>query len=138
MDAFGGASYDVRTMIIGVGTDLIEIDRFKSVLKRRGERFVVKVFTKGERKHADGKMNRLAHYAARFAAKEAVLKALGTGWSGGIHWTDVEVVPGRVGSLSAKLDGLAAKVAKDKKIKVVHLSITHSDRYAAAVAVAEG
>ncbi len=125
-------------MIIGIGNDLIEIERFKTVMRRRGDRFLERIFTAGERKFCEAKLNRLAHYAARFAAKEAVLKSLGTGWSGGIHWTDVEVVPGRVASLAAKLAGLAAKVAKQKRIKVVHLSLTHTDRYASAMAVAEG
>ena len=125
-------------MIIGIGVDIVEIERFKSVLKRRGERFIIRIFTKGERHYSEKKLNRLGHYAARFAAKEAVLKALGTGWSGGIQWTDVEVVPGKAGSLSARLQGLAAKIARQKKIKVVHLSLTHSDKYAAATAVAEG
>lgn len=125
-------------MIIGVGIDLVEIERFKSVMRRRGDRFLEKVFTAGERKYCEGKMNRLAHYTARFAAKEAVLKALGTGWSGGIHWTDIEVEHEGTGAVAAKLAGLAAQTAKKKKIRKVHISITHSDKYASAVAVAEG
>jgi holo-[acyl-carrier protein] synthase len=124
-------------MVNGVGIDLVEIERFKAVMRRRGERFLEKLFTAGERKYCEGKMNRLAHYTARFAAKEAVLKALGTGWSGGIHWTDIEVVHEGTGSVSARLIGLAAKVAKQKKIRKIHLNLTHTDKYASAVAVAE-
>lgn len=124
-------------MVTGVGIDLVEIERFKATMRRRGDRFLEKVFTANERKYCEDKMNRLAHYTARFAAKEAVLKALGTGWSGGIHWTDIEVVHEGTGSVSVRLDGLAAKTAKQRKIRKIHLSITHSDKYASAVAVAE-
>ncbi|MBI2901582.1 MAG: holo-ACP synthase [Planctomycetes bacterium] len=125
-------------MIIGVGIDLVEVERFKAVMRRRGERFLERIFTAGERKYCEGKMHRLAHYTARFAAKEAILKALGTGWSGGIHWTDIEVVHEGTGAVSAKIGGPAGQVAKKKKIRKVHISITHSERYASAVAVAEG
>lgn len=124
-------------MITGIGTDLVEVARFRSVMSRRGERFLEKVFTSNERKHCEGKMHRLAHYTARFAAKEAVLKALGTGWSGGIHWTDIEVLHQKNGPVSVKLSGLAAKVAKEQKVKRVLLSISHSRKYASALAVAE-
>jgi holo-[acyl-carrier protein] synthase len=124
-------------VIGGVGIDLVEIARFKAAMGRHGERFLVKIFTDRERKYCEGKWNRLAHYTARFAAKEAVLKALGTGWSGGIHWTDVEVAHAGSGEVRVKLSGAAASVARRKRIGTVHLNITHSERYAAAVAVAE-
>lgn len=124
-------------MIGGVGIDLVEIARFKAAMSRHGDRFLVKIFTSRERNYCEGKWNRLAHYTARFAAKEAVLKALGTGWSGGIHWTDVEVTHGRSGEVGVKLIGAASAVARRKRIRTVHLNITHSERYAAAVAVAE-
>jgi len=121
-------------MIVGVGTDVVEIDRFGAVLARQGPRFVEKVFTRSERAYCEGKAGRIAHYAARFAAKEAVLKALGTGWSGGIRWTDVEVVRRATGPLAVKLAGIAAKRAKGA---TVHLSISHSDRTAVATAIIE-
>jgi holo-[acyl-carrier protein] synthase len=124
-------------MIIGIGTDIIEIDRFKDVLGRHEGRFVERVFTRGEQKYCNGMGHREAHYAARFAAKEAVLKALGTGWTGGIHWTDVEVTREAVGKASVKLGGVAAKVAKKLGVKKVHVSISHSQEYATATAVAE-
>lgn len=120
-----------------MGIDLIEMERFQAAMNRQGERFLAKLFTKGERRYCEDKWNRLAHYAARFAAKEAVLKALGTGWSGGIHWTDVELVPVRSGALTVKLSGVAKKVAAKMKIRAVHVSITHARENAAAVAVAE-
>ena len=124
-------------MIVGVGIDLVEMDRFKSAMKRHGDRFLSRLFTESERRYCEAKWNRLAHYTARFAAKEAVLKALGTGWSGGIHWTDVEVAHAGAGMVVAKLFGRAAKVARKMKIRTVHINITHSRNYAAAVAVAE-
>ncbi len=124
-------------MITGIGTDLVEVARFRSVMSRRGERFLEKVFTSGERKYCEEKMHRLAHYTARFAAKEAVLKSLGTGWSGGIHWTDIEILHQKNGAVGVKLAGLAAKIAKERKVKRVVLSISHSRKYASALAVAE-
>lgn len=124
-------------MIVGVGTDIIEIARFKAAMTRQGERLLERVFTPAERRYCEGKMNRVAHYAARFAAKEAVLKALGTGWSGGIRWTDVEVVHRHVGKVDVRLAGAAAKRSKALEAAGVHLSISHSDKYATAVAVIE-
>ena len=96
-----------------------------------------RVFTAAERRYCDGQRNRIPHYSARFAAKEAVLKALGTGWSGGIRWTDVEVLRGKTGSVSVRLTGLARKAASRQRIRRVHLSLTHAQSHAAAVAVAE-
>lgn len=125
-------------MILGIGLDLVELARFKAAMKRHGDRFLEKLFTAGERRYCEGKWNRLAHYAARFAAKEAVLKALGTGWSGGIRWTDVEVRHESTGVVTVRLGGLAREAARKKKIKAVHLSLTHTGSYASAVAVAEG
>lgn len=127
-------------MILGVGTDIVELARFKAAMKRQGDRFLQRIFTEGERRYCEGKLNRIAHYAARFAAKEAVLKALGTGWSGGIAWTDVEVVPARTGKVEAKLSGLALQEARKLGARGdrAHLSMSHSDKYATAVAVIEG
>lgn len=124
-------------MIVGVGIDLVEMERFKAAMKRHGDRFLEKLFTAEERRYCEAKWNRLAHYAARFAAKEAVLKALGTGWSGGIRWTDVEVRHAGTGMVVASLTGMARTVARKKKIRTVHINITHTEGHAAAVAVAE-
>jgi len=124
-------------MILGVGLDLIELDRFKAAMKRQGAPFLEKLFTPAERRYCEDKWNRIAHYAARFAAKEAVLKALGTGWSGGIRWTDVEVARDPAGSVTVRLAGLAKKAAARRGIRRVHLNITHAQKYAAAVAIAE-
>ena len=129
-------------MIKGTGIDLVEIERFNAALKRHGPQLMKRVFTAGERRYCDARAHANAHYAARFAAKEAVLKALGTGWSGGIRWTDVEVVhAGKshlTGPVGVKFSGVAAKIAKKLGVKRVHLSITHTQHHASAVAVAEG
>jgi holo-[acyl-carrier protein] synthase len=124
-------------MIVGVGIDLIELGRFKAAMKRQGAPLLDKLFTAAERRYCEGKWNRIAHYAARFAAKEAVLKALGTGWSGGIHWTDVEVARDGAGAVTVRLTGQAKKAAAKRKIRRIHLNITHAEHYAAAVAIAE-
>jgi holo-[acyl-carrier protein] synthase len=124
-------------MIVGVGIDLIELVRFKAALRRQGTPLLEKLFTPSERRYCEDKWNRIAHYAARFAAKEAVLKALGTGWSGGIRWTDVDVGRDGAGAVTVRLTGRAGKVASKRRIRRVHLSLTHAEHYAAAVAVAE-
>ena len=124
-------------MIIGIGIDLVENARLKSALSRQGDRLLGKIFTPDERRYCEDKWNRIAHYAARFAVKEAVLKALGTGWSRGIRWTDVEVVHAPSGQARTRLAGRARAIAKKMGIRSFHISITHTERYAAAVAVAE-
>lgn len=124
-------------MVKGVGIDLVEMARFKAALRRHGEHLLKRLFTAAERRYCEGRWNRTAHYTARFAAKEAVLKALGTGWSGGIRWTDVEVSPLSTGAVRVTLRGEARRAAARRRIRSVHINITHTDRYAAAVAVAE-
>src|SRR5687767_14765612 len=108
-------------MIAGVGIDVVDLPRFRAVLKRRGRRFLEKTFTAAERRYCAARPDGGASFAARFAAKEAVLKALGTGWSGGIRWTDVEVVRAAAGAVSVRLSGQAATGARRLGVKRVHL-----------------
>lgn len=124
-------------MIVGVGLDVVEIGRFRLAMKRQGRRLLDRTFTPGERRYCDAQRDPAPHYAARFAAKEAVLKALGTGWSGGIRWTDVEVVRGRSGPATVRLGGRAKRRGDGLRVGCVHLSLTHTEGVAAAVAVAE-
>src|SRR5262245_56767356 len=119
--------------VMGVGIDLVDVARFR----RPAKNLVERLFTAGERRYGDRQVHPEIHYAARFAAKEAVLKALGTGWTGGIAWTDVEIVREAHGGAVVKLTGVAAKEAKKLKIKSWHVSMTHTTSVAAAVAVAE-
>lgn len=124
-------------MVLGLGTDLIEIERIKQSLERFGERFMQKVFTHGEIAYCQQKKHGAESFAARFAAKEAAAKALGTGISRGIGWQDIEVrrVPGERPTLH--LSGRAAERATAMGVRHLQLSLTHSREIAMAVVVAE-
>ena len=119
--------------VMGIGIDLVDVARFR----RPSKNLLARLFTAGERRYCDRQAHPEIHYAARFAAKEAVLKALGSGWSGGIAWTDVEIVREEHGGATVKLAGVAATRAKKLKIKSWHVSMTHTSTTAAAVALAE-
>ncbi|WP_348267000.1 holo-ACP synthase [Edaphobacter paludis] len=124
-------------MVVGVGTDLIEIERLQQSLDRFGTRFMQKVFTAGEIAYCQRKKHAAESFAGRFAAKEAAAKALGTGISRGISWQEIEVIrePGERPTLH--LSGRAAERAKSMGIKHLHLSLTHSREIAMAVVIAE-
>ncbi len=121
-------------MIVGLGTDVVDVARFRATLRRQGRGFLERVFTLRERRYCEGKAARVEHYAGRFAAKEAVLKAIGTGLTAGMRWRDVEIVRAANGRVSVKVSGAVAKRAGRAKI---HLSISHAAGMAVAVAVAE-
>jgi len=124
-------------MVIGLGTDLIEIARVQQSLDRFGERFMHKVFTDGEIAYCHRKKHSAESFASRFAAKEAAAKALGTGISRGISWKEIEVrrEPGERPTLH--LSGRAAERAAVMGIRNMHLSLTHSRDVAMAVVAAE-
>lgn len=124
-------------MVLGLGTDLIEIERIKLSLERFGERFMRKVFSPGEVAYCQQKKQSVESFAARFAAKEAAAKALGTGISRGIGWQDIEVrrAPGERPAL--ELHGRAAERAAAMGVRHLHLSLSHSREIAMAVVVAE-
>lgn len=125
--------------ILGHGIDLVDTARIARLLSEHDDRFLDRVFTAGERGYCeDGGKNRLQRYAARFAAKEAVLKVLGTGWSGGIAWTDVEVLKDPGGRPCVALHGEAAAIAKRLGIERWHLSLSHLPDHALASAIGEG
>lgn len=121
--------------ILGHGIDLIETRRIAEVLDRHGERFLDRVFTVTEQAYALPARRRVEHLAGRFAAKEAVAKALGSGISG-IAWTDIEVVHRDTGQPEVRLSGAAATLAASRGVRVWHLSITHTRDYAMASAIA--
>jgi holo-[acyl-carrier protein] synthase len=123
--------------IIGVGTDIIEIERLKRASERSSDRLLEKIFTPGERNFCDARKDRFSCYAARFAAKEAVLKALGTGMAG-CGLADVEVIRTHSGRPEIILHGAAAEIAKNKGITAVLISLSHNREQAVAFAVAEG
>ena len=123
--------------IVGHGIDAAEVARIGAMIDRHGDRFLDRCFTKGERTYADASKRRVEHYAARFAAKEAILKCLGTGWSRGVAWTDAEVVREPSGKPGVALHGVAAKIADELGIARWSLSLTHTSELAFASAIAE-
>jgi holo-[acyl-carrier protein] synthase len=125
-------------MVMGIGTDLTEIERIEKSIARFGERFLERIFTEGEREYCLRKKSSGESFAARFAAKEAGAKALGTGISRGVNWQEFEVKrePGQRPTLH--LSGRAAELAKRLGVVRVSLSLTHSRELAMAVVVMEG
>jgi len=123
--------------VVGLGLDLAQIARVQSLIERRGQRALDRVFTPGEQAYCDARAARFASYAGRFAVKEAVMKVLGTGWRAGVRWVDIEVVraPGRAPTVV--LHGACARHAERLGIRNLHVTITHDAGLAAAVAVAE-
>ncbi len=124
-------------MILGLGTDLVEIERLRASLARFGPRFLERVFTPGERAYAAGKRFPEQNFAARFAAKEAAAKALGTGLSQGIGWQELEVARAPGGAPRLMLHGRAEALARELGVARSSLSLTHTDRYAFAVVILE-
>ena len=125
-------------MILGTGLDLVEVARIAEIAGRHGRRFLDRVFTPAELDYCMGKAAREQHLAGRFAAKEAVFKALGTGWAGGVSWKLVEVISAESGLPEVRLSGRAAERLAGMGGRAVHLSITHTRGLAAASAVVEG
>lgn len=122
--------------VIGHGIDLVECERIAQVMKRHEQRFLERILTPAERKRAKQfKKNPIPFIAGRFAAKEAILKMIGTGWRGQIAWTDMEILPDDLGHPIATLCGETARKAEALGIKKIMLSITHTDHYAAASAI---
>lgn len=128
-------------MIVGIGSDLIDIRRVEKTLERYGERFIDRVFTDVERKKSDGRKQRAASYAKRFAAKEACSKALGTGIRAGVYWRDMGVVNLRSGKPTMMLTGGAgewlARLIPPEHRPLIHLTITDDFPMAMAVVIIE-
>ena len=124
--------------IIGVGTDIIECLRIAQMIDRHGELFIRRVYTDHEIAYCSTKKAATQHYAGRWAAKEAVLKALGTGWVRGISWRDVEVRHKPGGAPTVALRGGAKEVLERSGITRMHISISHCRSHAIAYAIAEG
>jgi len=124
-------------MIVGTGIDIAEVPRIAEAVKRHGERFLRRVFTDGEISYCDSKANRIERYAARFAAKEAAMKALGTGWNHGVRWRDVEVCRASGGRPTIIFHGVAAQVATRLKATHVALSLSHTSEQAIAQVILE-
>ena len=125
-------------MILGTGVDLAEVDRIRAAIGRYGRRFIERIYTPAEIAYVEKKANRFERYAGRFAAKEATMKALGTGWSRNVGWSEIEVVRQRGQAPTIKLRGKAAEFARKRGITGFHLSITHTGTTAMAHVIAEG
>ena len=119
-------------MIVGTGVDLAEVARIRASVERYGARFVQRVFTAKEIAYVERKANKYERFAARFAAKEAGMKALGTGWSRGVTWKDFEVANLPSGRPTMVLHGVAAGIATELGVKTVQLSLTHTSELALA------
>ena len=124
-------------MIAGIGVDIVDIARIQGLLDRYGERFLTRVYTEAETAYAMSGANKAERLAGRFAVKEAVMKALGTGKSLGILWRDVETVRGRLGKPEVHLHGQAVTRAKSRGGDAVHVSITPDGGKAVAFVILE-
>jgi holo-[acyl-carrier protein] synthase len=123
-------------MILGLGADLVAIARVEDLVTRHGERFLGRVFTPAERSECLGRARPAVHLAARLAAKEAAMKALGTGWGLGVRWQDVEVQsPGHTPP-SLRLEGVARARAEARGIRETLVTLSHDGGYALAVVMA--
>lgn len=124
-------------MIVGLGVDIAEVDRIEAAIRRHGDSFLRRVFTAAEITYCERHRNKAERYAGRFAAKEAAMKALGTGWRKGVRWLDIEVARNSSGKPSILLAGRAKEFATKLGVKHISLSITHSGNTALAEVVFE-
>lgn len=124
-------------MIVGIGTDLAEVRRIQKSVEQFQERFLSRVFTEAERAYAFSKANVAERLAARFAAKEAGMKAIGTGWRRGVTWKDFEVVNEPSGKPLLRLSGVAESIAGHLGVTQISLSLTHTRDTAFAVVILE-
>ena len=124
-------------MIVGTGIDITEVPRIREAIERHGERFLQRIFTEGEIQYCESKANRIERYAARFAAKEAGMKAIGTGWNHGVRWRDIEVARQPGGRPTLLLHGKAAEFAAKLGARNIALSLTHTAEQAMAQVILE-
>jgi holo-[acyl-carrier protein] synthase len=124
-------------MIVGTGIDIAEVPRIRQAIERHGERFIKRIFTEGEIQYCESKANRVERYAARFAAKEAGMKAIGTGWNHGVRWRDIEVARKPGGRPTLILHGKAAEFAAKLGATNIALSLTHTAEQAMAQVILE-
>jgi len=124
-------------MIVGTGIDIAEVPRIAASLERFGTRFLRRIFTEDEIRYCESKANRVERYAARFAAKEAAMKAIGTGWNHGVAWRDVEVCRAPGSRPTITFHGKAAEFAARLGARHIALSLTHTAEHAIAQVILE-
>ncbi len=122
--------------IVAHGIDLVDCPRIEQMIQRHGERFVDRVFTAAEQAYARANKNEIEKLAGRFAAKEAVLKLIGTGWRGKIAWTDIEIINNASGQPGVTIGGEVKRIADELGIEQISVSITHTANFAIASAIA--
>ena len=120
-----------------MGVDIAEVERIREAIERHGDSFLRRLYTAKERDYCEQFKNKYERYAGRFAAKEAAMKALGTGWRRGVRWVDLEVVREKSGRPALALSGEAARIAEQLGVKHIALSITHTERQALAQVIFE-
>lgn len=125
-------------MILGTGVDLAEVPRIRAAIERHGGRFIERIYTAPEIAYVERKANRFERYAARFAAKEAGMKAIGTGWKRGVSWRDFEVVNLPSGRPTLRLHGVASEIAQQLGVRQISLSLTHTAELGMAHVILEG
>jgi len=124
-------------VIVGLGLDIAEIDRIEQVFLRRGSTILQRLYTPREVAYCERHKNKFERYAARFAAKEAAMKALGTGWRQGVRWRDIEVANAPSGKPTLRLEGVARQIADKLRVRNISLTITHSGNLAIAQVIFE-
>ena len=124
-------------MIVGLGVDLARASRFRKLLVKEKQGVIARIFTPEEQEYALKMKDPAPHLAARFAAKEAFVKALGLGLRNGMRWQEIEVVRNEVGAPSLRLSGQAEKIAAERQVTAIHLSYSHEGDYASATVILE-
>ncbi|MDI6783149.1 MAG: holo-ACP synthase [bacterium] len=124
-------------MVIGVGIDIISTERIKNALNRYGDRFIKRIYCPGEIEYCGSRKEPHLHYAARFAAKEALVKALGTGFRFGIKHTEIETKLNELGKPELTLHNTTFAISRQKGITRLSISLSHNDEQATAIVIAE-
>lgn len=123
-------------MIVGIGNDIVSVSDIEQSITNN-QRFVERVFSRDEQDYSNSKPNRYQHYAGCFAAKEAVMKAFGTGWNKGIQWKHIEIKHEISGKPRIELYLEAKRYAESLQVKTIHISLSHTEQYATAVTIFE-
>ncbi|MEE2826191.1 MAG: holo-ACP synthase [Planctomycetota bacterium] len=124
--------------VVGIGTDIVQCSRIESMIAKHDELFLKRVYTEWEINYCSRRKSAVEHFAGRWAAKEAILKAMGTGWAKGVHWTDLEIRNEVGGQPFVQLAGEARTVCQEKGIGEILISLSHCREYATAFATALG
>jgi holo-[acyl-carrier protein] synthase len=123
-------------MILGIGTDIVECPRIGKMIEQYGELFLRRVYTDREVRYCQSRRHAIEHFAGRWAAKQAIVKAMGTGWNRGISWTDIEIRSGTDGQPQVMVCGVAKEVAREREIANILITLSHCRTYATAYAIA--